>query len=71
MHWNKIAGEQWICRVPPNARFTMKVAPKGDGRFTWAVFAGEATNPAATGIAQNLGGAKATAEQYLKRSADL
>lgn len=67
----KTADEQWICRVPPNGRFTMTVTPTGDGRFSWAVYARENANPAATGMARNLGGAQATAEQYVKRSADV
>ena len=30
--------EAGFCRVPPDAVFTMKVQPKGDGRWTWEIF---------------------------------
>ncbi|APR82627.1 Hypothetical protein A7982_07976 [Minicystis rosea] len=54
--------------VPPAARFTLEVAPKGDGRWTWQVRARDAENPMASGVARNLGAAKSVAEQFAARS---
>jgi hypothetical protein len=48
--------------------FLVKVSPKGDGRWNWAVFVDGASNPAATGVAASAGAAKTTGEQYVKRS---
>lgn len=67
MQWKKAAGDRWTC-VAPEARFTLEVAPKGDGRWNWQVVAQGATNPMATGIARNLGAAKSVAEQLVRRS---
>ena len=67
MQWKK-TGEQWSAHVPEGARFTAKIGPKGDGRWTWAVFAGASPNPTATGVSGNLGAAKRTVEEFLKRS---
>ncbi len=61
--WSK-SGDAWTCSVEP---FTMKVAPKGDGRWNWQVFKGSA-NPTASGVAASLGAAKTAAEQFVKRS---
>jgi hypothetical protein len=69
MKWTKGAADQWICRVPPDARFTMKAFAKPDGRWSWEVFAGAAESPMATGIVGSLGAAKNAAEQFLKRAA--
>jgi hypothetical protein len=65
MKWSKSAGDVWTWRGGP---FSLRVSPKGDGRWTWAVFSGEAQNPTATGIGSSLGAAKSTAEQFVKRS---
>jgi hypothetical protein len=67
LNWKKSEMDQWIYRAPPDARFTLKIAPKGDGRWAWSVFAGTADGPMATGLANSLGAAKNTAEQLLKR----
>lgn len=48
--------------------FVANVMPKGDGRWNWEVFADDAVNPQATGIASSLGAAKTAAEQLVKRS---
>jgi hypothetical protein len=66
MNWTK-QGVDWVCHVPP-ALFTMKVSPKGDGRWSWQVFAGANPNPTATGITSSLGAAKNVSEQFVKRS---
>jgi hypothetical protein len=63
--WTKSTGDAWSARVEP---FLLKVEPKGDGRFTWHVFKGEATGAAATGVAASAGAAKTVAEQFVKRS---
>jgi hypothetical protein len=68
MHWTKGAGDEWTCKCRPDTQFTLKVTPKGDGRWSWSVFSGEAVNPMATGIARNLGAAKNVAEQFVKRN---
>nr|AYM52541.1 hypothetical protein [Aetherobacter fasciculatus]AYM52591.1 hypothetical protein [Aetherobacter sp.]AYM52640.1 hypothetical protein [Aetherobacter sp.] len=69
MHWNRAGVDQWICRVPSEApQYTLKAFIKGDGRWSWEVFAGAAKSPMATGIAGNVGAAKKTAEQFLTRS---
>jgi hypothetical protein len=48
--------------------FVANVMPKGDGRWSWEVYADEARSPQATGVASSAGAAKATAEQLIKRS---
>nr|AYM52571.1 hypothetical protein [Aetherobacter rufus] len=68
MHWTRAGRDQWICQIPPDARFTLKAFVKGDGRWSWEVFAGVAKSPMATGIAGNVGAAKKTAEQFVTRS---
>jgi hypothetical protein len=64
--WTKGAANHWLCRVPPEARFTLKVFPKGDGRWSWEVFSGTTPDPMATGIVNSLGAAKAATERFLK-----
>ncbi|MBX3204445.1 MAG: hypothetical protein KF764_05220 [Labilithrix sp.] len=65
MTWTKAAGDLWSARLGP---FLSKVAPKGDGRWTWQVFRDETENPTATGIASSLGAAKTAAAQFVGRS---
>jgi hypothetical protein len=67
MHWTKAANDQWICRVPPNARFTLKALAKADGRWSWEVFSGDTEAPMATGIVGSVGAAKNATELFLKR----
>ena len=67
MQWTK-DGAGWICRVAPDALFTMKVQPKGDGRWTWEIFRRGTDRAAATGIVSSLGAAKTVTENYAKRS---
>jgi hypothetical protein len=68
MKWTKTADDRWICAGSAETPFTLEVAPKGDGRWTWKVVAGDAVNPMATGIARNLGAAKNVAEQFVARN---
>lgn len=68
MEWTRTAGDRWTCAVPPEARFTLEVSPKGDGRWVWQVFARDAVNPMASGVARNLGAAKSVAEQFATRN---
>ena len=63
--WTKNAGDLMTAQAGP---FSLRVQPQGDGRWSWQVFKGEAPNPAATGIARSLNGAKTVVEQYVKRS---
>lgn len=46
----------------------LKLSQKGDGRWDWQVWNGQARNPMATGIARSLGDAKTTAEQLARRT---
>ena len=48
--------------------FVVKIAPKGDGRWNWEVYADGTLNAMATGIASSLGAAKNACEQLVKRS---
>jgi hypothetical protein len=68
MEWTRAAGDRWIRAASPEIPFKLEVAPKGDGRWTWKVFARDAVNPMATGIARNLGAAKSVSEQLATRS---
>jgi len=68
MEWSKTGRDQWRCQVPPDARFTLKAQIKGDGRWTWEVFAGTAENPMASGIVNSLGAAKNAGEGFLIRA---
>jgi hypothetical protein len=65
MKWNKATGDVWSTRGGP---FSLRVAPKGDGRWNWQVFRGENHNPEASGVASSLGAAKTATEQFVKRS---
>ena len=48
--------------------FVANVMPKGDGRWTWEIFADDARSSQATGIGSSKGAAQTAAEQYIKRS---
>lgn len=48
--------------------FVSNVMPKGDGRWTWEVFADNATSSQATGVGSSTGAAKTAAENYIQRS---
>lgn len=48
--------------------FAVKVTPKGDGRWDWAVFADGGSNATATGVAASAGAAKTAADNFVKRS---
>ena len=63
--WTKKADDDWSARVDS---FSLRIQPKGDGRWSWQVRNGESTNPMATGVASSLGAAKTVAEQLVKRS---
>jgi len=62
--WKK-QGTAWRSAAGP---FVLRVAPKGDGRFTWEVVADGADSPQASGIGTSLGAAKTAGEQYVLRS---
>jgi hypothetical protein len=64
MRWTK-QGNGWNATEGP---FAVKAAPKGDGRWDWAVFADGADNPTATGVAASAGAAKTACENFVKRS---
>jgi len=68
MKWAKDDQDRWIRRIDPDARFTLIATAKGDGRWSWAVFQGTTDNPMATGIASNLGAAKATMDLFIQRN---
>ena len=67
MHWTK-DGTGWQCRVLPDAIFTMKVQPKGDGRWTWEVYPRTGERTIAGGIVSSLGAAKTICENFANRS---
>jgi hypothetical protein len=68
VRWSKQAGDVWVARVPPDAMFTLRVEPKGDGRWAWRVFSGTTPNPMASGVAASLNAAKNVTEQLAKRA---
>jgi hypothetical protein len=70
MQWKK-DGAGLLCRVPPEAIFTIKVQPKGDGRWTWEVYPAGGARTIASGNAMSVGAAKATSENFVKRSGKL
>ena len=65
LQWTKDAKDVLTAHAGP---FTVKITPKGDGRFGWQIFTGDAHNPTATGVGASLGAAKTTTEQFVKRS---
>jgi hypothetical protein len=66
MTWTKAASEDlWTARAGP---FSLKVRPKGDGRWTWEILKDEARDAMATGVARSFGSAKSVAEQFVNRS---
>lgn len=67
MHWTQ-DGAGLCCRVGPDAVFTMKVKPKGDGRWTWEVFPRGRDHTVAAGIVSSLGAAKTISENFVSRS---
>jgi hypothetical protein len=68
MKWIKTGPDQWRCEVPPDARFTLKAFAKGDGRWTWEIYAAAATGPMAAGIVNSLGAAKNAIEGFMTRA---
>lgn len=48
--------------------FVAHVMPKGDGRWTWEIFADEARGSQASGVGSSKGAAQTAAENYIKRS---
>ena len=54
--------------MPPDAIFTMKVLPKGDGRWTWEVYPQKGQRTIAGGIVSSLGAAKTICENFANRS---
>lgn len=70
MHWKK-DGPGWKCVVSPDAVFTLKVQPKGDGRWTWEVLPQKGDRTVAGGIVNSLGAAKTISENFATRSGKL
>ena len=68
MQWTKVGRDQWICHVPPDARFTLKALGLADGRWSWRVTAAGSENPMATGIVNTAGDAKHAMEHFMKRA---
>ena len=62
--WTK-KGEGFTASVGP---FVANVKPKGDGRWTWEIFADEARGSQASGVGSSKGAAQTAAEQFIKRS---
>lgn len=65
MDWTKAPKDHWSCQAGP---FSLKVGPKGDGRWNWQVFKEGTANAVASGVAASLGAAKTATEQFAKRS---
>jgi len=63
--WTKKPVDDWSATVGP---LTVKIQPKGDGRYSWQVFKGDALNPMAAGVTNSLGAAKTVVEQFVNRS---
>lgn len=58
-------GDSWGAVVGP---LSVKIEPKGDGRWAWSIHTGDTPNPTATGLASSLAAAKNVVEQYVLRS---
>jgi hypothetical protein len=67
MKWTK-DGAGWICRVGDGPVFTMKVQPKGDGRWNWEVYPKAGNRTVAGGVVSSLGAAKTISENFVNRS---
>jgi hypothetical protein len=65
IHWTKKPVDEWSASAGP---LSVKIQPKGDGRWNWQVFKGEQLNPMASGVANSLGAAKTVVEQFVNRS---
>ena len=65
IEWKKAAGDLWSASVPP---FSLKIQPKGDGRWSWEIYSGDTPNPTASGVRPSLGAAKTATELFVKRS---
>jgi hypothetical protein len=66
MQWTKSGKDQFTCKSP-DGHFTMKASIKGDHRWSWEVCAAGKDSAMASGVANNVGGAKAAAELFVKR----
>ena len=58
-------GDVWTSVVGP---LSVRLEPRGDGRWAWSIHTGATPNPTATGLASSLAAAKNVVEQYVKRS---
>ena len=67
MDWIKDGPKTWICRVPPDGRFTLTATQMGDLRWAWKIIESTADNPMATGIVNSPGAAKHAMENFLKK----
>lgn len=63
--WKKATGDVWSAVEGP---YSLRVSPKGDGRWNWAIFRDQRSNPDASGVASSLGAAKTATENFVKRS---
>ncbi len=57
--------DDWSASAGP---LSVRIQPKGDGRWNWRVFRDDQMNPMAAGVANSLGAAKTVVEQFVKRS---
>ncbi len=67
MEWTKVPPETFVCKVPPDARFTLKASRMPDLRWSWAIYAGQTEGAMASGIVSSLGAAKHMMESFLKK----
>ncbi len=67
MEWTKVPPETFVCKVPPDARFTCKASRMADLRWTWMIYQGAAVDPMASGMVSSLGAAKHMMESFLKK----
>jgi hypothetical protein len=65
MDWSKGPDGAASCTAGP---FSLKITPKGDGRWNWQVFREGIANAVASGVAASLGAARTATEQFAKRS---
>ncbi len=65
--WTK-DGDGWISRAGDGPIFTMRLRPKGDGRWDWEIVRGDSKPVIATGIVSSLGAAKTIAANFVNRS---
>lgn len=65
LKWTKSPAGLVSCALGP---LSLRIEPKGDGRWAWQVYKDQADNPMATGVASSLGAAKTVTEQFARRT---